>query len=64
MTKILLADPDPRSQQDLRDLLAQRGFDLDAAADVAHALQPVADGDVDLVLCDLALPGGGGLRLL
>ena len=64
MTKILLADPDPRSVQDLRDLLAQRGFELDAAADVAHALEPVADGDIDLVLCDLALPGGGGLRLL
>jgi len=64
MTKILLADPDPRSRQDLRDLLAQRGFELDAAADLAAALQPLADGDVDLVLCDLALPGGGGIELL
>lgn len=64
MTKILLADPDPRTQQDLRELLTQRGFELDAAADVDGALLPVADGEVDLVLCDLALPGGGGLRLL
>jgi DNA-binding NtrC family response regulator len=64
MTKILLADPDPRTQTDLRELLAQRGFELDAAVDLATALEPVADGDVDLVLCDLALPGGGGLRLL
>ncbi|MBX3465210.1 MAG: sigma-54-dependent Fis family transcriptional regulator [Planctomycetes bacterium] len=64
MTKILLADPDPRSQADLRELLTRRGYELDAAADVATALEPVADGDVDLVLCDLALPGGGGLRLL
>jgi DNA-binding NtrC family response regulator len=24
----------------------------------------VQDGDIDLVLCDLALPGGGGMRLL
>ncbi|MBL9078726.1 MAG: sigma-54-dependent Fis family transcriptional regulator [Planctomycetes bacterium] len=64
MTKILLADPDPRTQADLRALLTDRGFELDAAADVQQALEPVADGDVDLVLCDLALPGGGGLRLL
>jgi DNA-binding NtrC family response regulator len=64
MTKILLADPDPRSQTTLRELLTQRGFELDAAHDVATALEPVADGDVDLVLCDLALPGGGGLHLL
>ncbi|MBL8728732.1 MAG: sigma-54-dependent Fis family transcriptional regulator [Planctomycetes bacterium] len=64
MTKILLADPDPRTQTDLRALLTQRGFELDAAADVPAALEPLALGDVDLVLCDLALPGGGGMRLL
>ncbi len=64
MPKILLADPDPRTQADLRLLLTKRGFQFDAAADVAQALQPVVDGDIDLVLCDLALPGGGGLRLL
>jgi DNA-binding NtrC family response regulator len=64
MTKILLADSDPNSQADLRQLLASRGFELDAATDVAEALAPVADGDIDLVLADLALPGGGGLRLL
>ncbi|HEX5052541.1 MAG TPA: sigma-54 dependent transcriptional regulator [Planctomycetota bacterium] len=64
MTKILLADPDPRSQTDLRSLLTQRGFELDAAGDVATALEPVFEGDIDLVLCDLGLPGGGGLHYL
>jgi DNA-binding NtrC family response regulator len=64
MTKILLADSDPNSQADLRQLLASRGGGLDAATAVAEALAPVADGDIDLVLADLALPGGGGLRLL
>ncbi|MBL8751619.1 MAG: sigma-54-dependent Fis family transcriptional regulator [Planctomycetes bacterium] len=64
MTKILLADPDPRSRGDLQTLLRTRGFDLDAANDVAAAIAPVAEGDVDLVLCDTALPGGGGMALL
>ena len=64
MTKILLADPDPHAQHDLRQLLGQRGFEFDAATDLPTALQPVADGEVDLVLADLGLPGGGGLRLL
>jgi two-component system response regulator AtoC len=64
MTKILVADPDPRSQRDLRDLLVQRGYELDAVADLSAALPPIHDGEVDLVLCDLALPGGGGMRLL
>ncbi len=64
MTKILVADPDPRSQQDLRSLLTRRGFDLDAVADVPSALAPLADGEVDLALSALALPGGGGMKLL
>jgi DNA-binding NtrC family response regulator len=64
MTKILVADPDPRSQRDLRVLLEQRGYELDAVADLAAALPPIAEGEVDLVLCDLALPGGGGMQLL
>ena len=64
MTKILVADPDPRSQQDLRALLSQRGYELDAVADMPQALAPLGDGDVDLVLCDLGLPGGGGMQLL
>ena len=64
MTKILVADPDPRSQHDLRVLLTERGYELGAASDVPTALEPIADGDVDLILCDLGLPGGGGMRLL
>jgi DNA-binding NtrC family response regulator len=64
LPKILLADPDPRARENLRELLTQRGFDFDAAADVAEALLPVIEGEIDLVLCDLALPGGGGLSLL
>ena len=64
MTKILLADPDPRSWHDLRELLQKRGYELDAVTDVPQALVPVQDGDIDLVLCDLGLPGGGGMKLL
>ena len=64
MTKILLADPDPRTRSDLSRLLGERGFDFDAATDLAAAMLPIADGDVDLVLADLQLPGGGGIRLL
>ena len=64
MTRILLADPDPRSQQDIASLLADRGYSLDAAPDLASALRPVRDGTVDLILADLSLPGGGGMELL
>ncbi len=64
MTKILVADPDSRSRDELRALLTARGYEFDAATDFAAAVAPIRDGDVDLVLCDLGLPGGGGMQLL
>jgi len=64
MTRILVADPDPHSQQSLADLLAERGYEFGAADDVSSALGPIQDGQVDLILADLSLPGGGGMELL
>ena len=64
MTKILVADPDPRSQHDLCAMLSRRGFQFGAATAIEDALPTLADGDFDLVLCDLSLPGGGGMKLL
>jgi len=64
MTKILVADPDLQSQQSLADLLAERGYEFGAANDLPSALEPMQDGQVDLILADLSLPGGGGMELL
>jgi DNA-binding NtrC family response regulator len=64
MTRILVADPDPRAQQSLEAMLSERGYEFGAANDVQHALEPVHDGQVDLILADLSLPGGGGMELL
>ncbi|MFN9758521.1 MAG: sigma-54-dependent transcriptional regulator [Planctomycetota bacterium] len=64
MTRILVADPDPRAQRELQALLQTRGFEADAAQDLPSALGPLSEDDVDLVLCELSLPGGGGMKLL
>ncbi|MBL8732586.1 MAG: sigma-54-dependent Fis family transcriptional regulator [Planctomycetes bacterium] len=64
MTKILVADPDPRARADLQQLLGSRGFEAEAVDDVRAALLPIDEGTIDLVLADLALPGGGGMQLL
>ena len=64
MTKILVADPDPHAQKSLAALLSERGYEFGAANDVSAALEPVADGQIDLILADLSLPGGGGMDLL
>lgn len=63
MHKILLADADPHTHADVRHVLGDR-YLLDAADDVPSALDRLSDNDVDLLLADLQLPGGGGLRLL
>ena len=64
MTRILVADPDPHAQKSLAALLSERGYEFGAADDVLGALEPVHDGQVDLILADLSLPGGGGMELL
>lgn len=64
MTKILVADPDPRALRDLESLLSERGYELASAHDLSEALMPVVEGHVDLILADLSLPGGGGMELL
>jgi DNA-binding NtrC family response regulator len=64
MTRILVADPDPRAQRELQALLQTRGFEADAAKDLPSALGPLSEDDIDLVLCELGLPGGGGMKLL
>ena len=64
MTKILVADPDPHAQQNLAALLSERGYEFGSANNLSSALEPVRDGQIDLILADLSLPGGGGMELL
>ncbi|MCC6669840.1 MAG: sigma-54-dependent Fis family transcriptional regulator [Planctomycetes bacterium] len=64
MARILIADPDPATQQDLLEHLRRRGHDPVLAEDGAAALRTLTDEDVDLVLAELQLPGMDGLQLL
>lgn len=43
--------------------LAREGYRIDAAADVGEAVALLGRGPVDLVVTDLALPGGSGLEI-
>ncbi|MGE3175638.1 MAG: sigma-54-dependent transcriptional regulator [Planctomycetota bacterium] len=64
MAKILIADPDPGSRESLRQLFDDRGHEVTLADDAASAVRALADGDVDLLLCDTDLPDRPGLELL
>jgi CheY-like chemotaxis protein len=61
---VVLADDDAAFREVLKAMLAGIADRLIEAADGAQALAVVAEGDVDLVLADLAMPGMDGTGLL
>ncbi len=61
---LLVADDDPGLRESLERTLAREGFRVVTASDGRAALERVQDGDVDLVLTDLKMPGLSGIELL
>jgi signal transduction histidine kinase len=61
--RILVLDDDPHSLRLMAALLEQRGHEVISATDVAEA-KARFDDDVNLVVSDVSLPGGGGQALL
>lgn len=64
MARVLVADDD----QDIRELvcfkLEQAGHDVLSAPDGSSALQVLSDGDIDIALLDIMMPGLSGLDVL
>ncbi len=66
MIRVLLCDDHQIVRQGLRQLLAEAP-DIAVAAEAADgpaALQRLRDGDIDVLLLDIALPGRDGLEVL
>ena len=61
---ILVCDDDPNVLSLTRDILETEGHRTDGARDATRALEMLEAGPYDLLLCDLVLPGPGGLDLL
>jgi len=57
---MLLIDDDPNVREILGHVLASFGYDCQTAADAASGLARFAEGDWDLVLVDVVMPGGSG----
>ena len=64
MARILVADDD----QDIRELvcfkLEQAGHEVVSAPDGSSALARLGDGDIDIALLDIMMPGLSGLDVL
>ncbi len=62
--RILVVDDDDSLRESLELVLAAEGYEVVAAQDAAAALRQVELAPPDAVLCDLRMPGVGGLELL
>jgi CheY-like chemotaxis protein len=61
MPNILVIDDEPDIRRALRRLLERKGWEVVEAGAVAEALEVVAKGGVDAVICDIMMPGGSGI---
>src|SRR5713226_5527081 len=64
MNHVLVIDDDHVLVDLLRQFLALEGFTVDAAYDYDSGLAAALDGEHELVVLDVMLPGGSGLELL
>ena len=64
MRQVLVVDDEPHIRTVLRGYLEADGFDVPEAADGEGALAALRDGQPDLVLLDVMLPGIDGLEVL
>jgi two-component system response regulator HydG len=61
---LLVADDDPAVRESLERTLAREGYTVVLAPDGQSALDRLKEGNIDLVLSDLKMPGLSGLDLL
>jgi two-component system, OmpR family, response regulator RegX3 len=63
MTRVLIVDDEPAIRDAVGYAFRSEGFDVEARADGESGLQAALDGDFDLVILDLMLPGLAGTEV-
>jgi len=64
MARILIAEDDPQASEMMRLICEFKGHEVAESRDAAQALEAFASFQPDLIITDLAMPMGGGQRLL
>ncbi len=62
--RVLIVDDDDALRESLSMILAAEGYELVAAAHGAEALERIDETPVDVILCDLRMPGIDGFELI
>ncbi len=62
--RIVLVDDDPEVREVIAEVLSSRGYQVDAYANAAPALERLRAGQVDVLVSDLSMPGTDGLTLI
>lgn len=63
MSKILIAEDDPSTQELLRHVIGSEGFDVAVASDGQEALKAILGQQPDLVVLDIMLPEVHGFSI-
>lgn len=63
-TKVLVADDDSTIRESLGRVLSAEGYDVTPAEDGMQAAKLIVDGEFDVVILDIGMPGMDGLTLL
>lgn len=64
MTSVLVVDDDPQILRAVRTSLQARGYNVSTAPNGETALDALANGNIDLVILDLGLPGIDGQEVI
>ena len=62
--QLLVVDDEPAIRQVVTSYLNKAGYTVEQAGDGETAMERISRGDVDIVLCDIKLPGLSGIELL
>jgi len=63
-SSLLVVDDEAASRESLVDVLKDEGYEVAAAANTDAALELIEQGEFDVVITDLRMPGRDGIALL
>ncbi len=64
MSRILVIDDERSIRNTLKDILEYEKYDVELAEDGSTGLDKVREGEFDIVLCDIKMPGMDGIEVL